>query len=268
MRILTGVFLTCFLIPSGLVAQEKSFVLSVPPAPQISGFLDYLLPRFSLKTSLRVQRVAPGTPADLRLNAGARVLAVPAARAGDNGGSGNGGSGPAVFQGPQVLWHIERMSDSPAAARFLTWLGSDIGRRTILSYQPDGVSLFTPPAADTVVTAPERAPVDTAVGEGLALVNCGRCHVVNDKNRMNSIGSTPSFALLRTFDDWENRYLTFYARKPHPAYTQITGVTAPFDPARPPPIVPLRLTPAELDAIIDYVATIAPADLGAPLQAQ
>jgi mono/diheme cytochrome c family protein len=252
MRILICAFLACFLIPSGLVAQEKSFVLSVPQALEKSGFLDYLLPRFSLKTSVRVQRVAAGNAADLRL------------RASDN----DSNFGPPVFQGPQVLWHIERVSDSPAAARFMAWLGSDIGRRTILAYQPDGVPLFTLPKAKPVATAPERAPVDTAVGEGLALANCGRCHVVNAKNRMNSIGSTPSFALLRTFDDWEERYLTFYARIPHPAYTQITGVTGPFDPARPPPIVPLRLTPEELDAIVDYVATIAPADLGAPLQVQ
>ncbi|WP_114287144.1 c-type cytochrome [Candidatus Halocynthiibacter alkanivorans] len=252
MRILICAFLACFLIPSGLVAQEKSFVLSVPQALENSGFLDYLLPRFSLKTSVRIQRAAPGAAADLQLSA--------------SGNDSNGG--PAVFQGPQILWHIERVSDSPAAARFLTWLASDIGHRTILGYQPDGVSLFTPPTVERVATAPAGAPVDTAVGAGLALTTCGRCHVVNEKNRMNSIGSTPSFALLRTFDDWEERFQSFYARKPHPAYTQIEGVTAPFDPARPPPIVPLRLTPEELDAITDYVATIAPADLGAPLQAQ
>ncbi len=40
---------------------------------------------------------------------------------------------------------------------------------------------------------------------------------------------------------------------------------APFDESRPSPIVPLRITLDDLDAILAYVATIEPAQLsGAP----
>jgi hypothetical protein len=36
----------------------------------------------------------------------------------------------------------------------------------------------------------------------------------------------------------------------------------------PPAIVPLEITQDEIDHILSYVATIAPADLGSPLQSQ
>ena len=45
-------------------------------------------------------------------------------------------------------------------------------------------------------------------------------------------------------------------------------MTPPFDESRPPPIVPLRLTVAEIDAILAYVAGLTPADLGRPLIAR
>ena len=74
---------------------------------------------------------------------------------------------------------------------------------------------------------------DALRGEEVSLSHCGRCHVVSDKNRMNSIGSTPSFAVLRTLRDWEDRFQAFYVLNPHPAFTQITDVTKPFDATRP-----------------------------------
>ena len=105
-----------------------------------------------------------------------------------------------------------------------------------------------------------------APGEKLTLSHCGRCHVVSERNRFGSIGSTPSFAALRNAEDWEDRFRAFYALNPHPAFTQVPGVTSPFVPERPSPIHPVVLTPAEIEKIIDYARTIEPKDLGAPVQ--
>ena len=109
---------------------------------------------------------------------------------------------------------------------------------------------------------------DASVGEKLSFIHCGRCHVIGERNRMSGISSTPSFGLLRTFDDWTERFSAFYVLKPHPAFTQVADVTPPFDISRPPPIAPLEMTVEDIEAIVAYVASIPPADLGAPIQHQ
>jgi mono/diheme cytochrome c family protein len=110
------------------------------------------------------------------------------------------------------------------------------------------------------------AAQDYAPGEKLTLFNCGRCHVINDRNKYGGIGSTPSFGALRTLEDWEERFSAFYVLPPHPAFTQIEGVTEPFPINRPSPIHPMELTLQELDAITAYTRTIAPKDLGAAVR--
>jgi hypothetical protein len=109
------------------------------------------------------------------------------------------------------------------------------------------------------------AAQDYAPGEKLTLFNCGRCHVVSTKNRMGGIGSTPSFAVLRTIDDWEDRMKAFWTLRPHPGFTQIQGMTEPFPANRPPAVHPISLTLEELSVIVDYARTITPADLGSDL---
>ena len=39
-----------------------------------------------------------------------------------------------------------------------------------------------------------------------AKTKCGRCHAVDEGGRKNDIGSTPSFFVLKVFDDWEDRF--------------------------------------------------------------
>ena len=85
--------------------------------------------------------------------------------------------------------------------------------------------------------------------------------MIGPRNRMGGLGSTPSFAVLKTLNDWEVRFRGFYMLNPHPSFTQIPDVTDPFDESRPPPIVPLEITLEDLDAILAYVATIEPAEL-------
>ena len=39
-----------------------------------------------------------------------------------------------------------------------------------------------------------------APGEKLSYIDCGRCHVIGERNRMGGIGSTPGFAVNRTWE--------------------------------------------------------------------
>ena len=238
-----------WLIPASVAAQDNRLRLAIPDDLAASGFMDYLLPRFSLKNATPVDRLPEGAPADLAFTTDP--------------------TGSAVFTGPDGTWYLARVSDTDAAAKFADWLASEAGGRAITGFVVDGVAPYSlPQAAEVQVVRVAINPALAAAGADLSLVHCGRCHVVSEANRMKAIGSTPSFALLRTFDDWDIRFQTFYVLKPHPAFTQITDVTDPFDPSRPSPIVALEISADDLDAIIAYVATIAPADLGAPLQSQ
>ena len=82
---------------------------------------------------------------------------------------------------------------------------------------------------------------DIDLGETLSLLHCGRCHVVNEKNRMGGIGSTPSFGALRAMPAWGDRFAVFWTLSPHPSFTQVEGMTEPFDPQHPPAIAPVWL---------------------------
>ena len=228
-------------------ADDKRFRLSAPAALVESGLLDYLLPRFSLKTGVRIEVVGPADPAEMTFGAQA---------------------GRPVFKGEANLWRMARDGDHPGAARFAEWLTSEIGQRTVTSYEVAGRAPFAlPDVAAEVEVAPEFDG-NAAEGKRVSLAQCGRCHVVGPENRMNAIGSTPSFAVLRTLSDWVARFQGFYTLNPHPAFTQVKDVTAPFPINRPSPIVPIELTLDELEAILAYVAEMTPADLGAPLQFQ
>ena len=229
--------------------DHKDLNLMVAPELDSSGLMAFLLPRFSLKTSVKVHAeplfsgAVSGAAMQLQPDTGAPVL------------SGQG----------QTYGLTPPDPGNKAARRFFDWVMSDIGQRTINQFAPDGAQMFTG-AAGSKVAAQTVAPIgDVLRGEILAYANCGRCHVIGARNRMNGIGSTPSFALLRGFDDWEDRFRAFYALNPHPSFTQIAGVTAPFNQSRPPPISPLLMTQRELDDIVAYTAGITPLDLGAPL---
>ncbi|MFK7877970.1 MAG: hypothetical protein AB8B71_19725 [Paracoccaceae bacterium] len=224
-------------------AQDKAFTLHVPSTLVATEFTKYLLPRFSLKTGIRITVTAD--PSDTAL----------------------GDTGTPVFRQDDVVWHLSK-ADGTYTDAFEAWLLSDVGKRTIESFAPDGAQMFSA-NVDVVETAQKVAiSGDAVLGEQVSLLHCGRCHVVNEKNRMNAIGSTPSFGLLRTFEDWENRFVAFYVLKPHAAFTQVLDVTEPFADNLPSPIAPIEMNLEELDAIIAYVNSIAPANLGAPIKTQ
>lgn len=228
-------------------ADDRLVRLMAPQALLDSGLLKHLLPRFSLKTQVRVVVVGAGEPFEIAF----------------------GAEGVPVFVGPSTVWNMHvRSQDHKAVQRFTDWLASEIGQRTITSYAPGGSQMFTLPVATETEEIVLEFEGNPAQGRDLSWQMCGRCHVVLSENRMNSIGSTPSFFVLRTLEDWADRFQTFYVRNPHPSFTQVAGVTAPFADNLPPPIVPVAMTIEQLDAILAYVAKLTPADLGAPLQHQ
>jgi len=229
--------------------SAEDFRLSAPRTLVESGLLRYVLPRFSLKTGVRIELVDERAEADA-------VLAPD-------------GDGTRVFTGPGATWRLRlRNPGHDGAQRFAGWLTSEIGQRTITSYTVDGAAPFAPPSAAEVEVVAVTFDGDAVKGRELSHTHCGRCHVVSDDNRMNAIGSTPSFFVLRTFVDWGTRFQSFYVLNPHPAFTQVAEVTQPFPIDLPPPIAPVEITLDDLEAILAYVSGIEPADLGMPLDHQ
>lgn len=236
------VILALVVLPFKAVAQDKLVRLYAPPALVDSGLLKYALPRFSLKTQVRVEFVDPA--------AAEMVL---------------GDTGRALFEGAGAVWSLEVRVDDDDTARLADWFTSDVGRNTVLAYAPDGVALFTLPKAREAVVAEVELTGDPALGLKVSLEKCTRCHAVDEKTRWSSIGSTPSFAVLRSLPDWEYRFTAFYALNPHPSFTQIEDVTEPFAHDRPSPIVPITLTLDEVEAVLAYVGGMKAADLGGAL---
>ena len=241
-----------------LRAEEAQLRVALPAALIEMGLAQHLLPRFRFKTRIRAEAVAGRDGADLAIAPEAELAGLPARRL-MTGGDGT------IY----ALALLAEDGDRRArAARFDEWLRSGPGRRALEGFELDGAQAFEAGAA-----APEKkvevvVEGDAVAGSRLALVHCGRCHVIDERNRYGGIGSTPSFAALRSMQDWRARFAGFYAINPHPAFTQVEGVTEPFDPMRPPPIAPLSLTLDDAQAIAAFAATIPPKDLGAAVLAR
>ncbi len=251
------VFLSCCLAVAALIfglwtnpaIGSETVKLSAPQRLVETGLLKYVLPRFSLKTGVRLSIVGEGEAADLVLSPDVE--------------------GPRVFSGPEATWRLGLANgDHAGAVRFSEWLRSEVGQRTVASFEIDGVAPFSPPSEDEVEVAAVTFDGDAVKGEDLSITHCGRCHAVNEATRINTIGSTPSFFALRAMRDWDVRFQSFYVLNPHPAFTQIEEVTPPFPVDRPSPIVPMEMTLDDLEAILAYVAVIPPANLGAPVEHQ
>mmetsp|Transcript_28967 Transcript_28967/g.55474 ORF Transcript_28967/g.55474 Transcript_28967/m.55474 type:complete len:247 (+) Transcript_28967:2114-2854(+) len=244
MRIL--VVLIVALLPGLARAEDRQVALYAAPALIESGLVQHIKPRFSLKTQVRVEIVDTAEAADLVL----------------------GAEGTPLFSGLDTVWHLEQRRDTKGANRFSDWLNSEIGTRTILSFAPEGTPVFGPPPEETVEVVALEITGDAIAGKAVSYAKCSRCHVTERGRGTFGIGSTPSFFVMRSFEDWEARFAAFYVLNPHGAFTQIEDVTAPFPLDRPSPIAPITLTLDDLDAILAYVAVIDPADLGKPLQHQ
>ncbi|MGV6846961.1 MAG: hypothetical protein ACWA5A_01150 [Marinibacterium sp.] len=226
-------------------AEDRLVRLFAAPELVETGLIRHIVPRFSLKTQVRVDLVESQESADLVL----------------------GRQGRALFEGEGGVWHLDvRSQTDPDAQKFADWLASDVGRRTVLSFAPDGAALFQPPPARETTVVAVAPDGDVTLGKTVSRRQCARCHAVDDATRMSGIGSTPSFFVLRALGDWQERFSAFYALNPHPSFTFVDGVTPAFAADRPPPIHPIVMTLPELEAVMAYVAGLTPADLGAPLQ--
>ncbi|WP_223274981.1 hypothetical protein [Tateyamaria sp. syn59] len=234
------------LLPGLAMADDKRVVFYAPPVLVESGLIKHIAPRFSLKTQVRVEIVDDPGSADLVL----------------------GSDGRALFSGLGQTWHMDLRGDGKGAQRFADWLTSDVGRRTVQGFAPDGEALFTEPQVQERVVAEVEMTGDAIAGQGVSWAKCGRCHVTERGRGGFGIGSTPSFFVMRGFEDWQARFAGFYVLKPHAAFTQLEGVTDPFPIDRPSPIAPIELTLDDLEAILAYVAVLDPADLGKPLEHQ
>ena len=232
---------------AGLAAE--GFRLAAPAELIETGFLKYVLPRFSLKTGVPIELVAAPAQAEAELAAA--------------------GDGQPVFTGPRHRWRLRLHAGTHEGARdFADWLTSEIGQRTITGFKREGVAVFSLPEQAEAEVAEVSFQGDAAAGAQLSALHCGRCHAITPGGAMNDIGSTPSFAVLRALRDWDARFESFYVRNPHPAFTQIAEVTLPFPVNRPSPIIPVEMTIEELEAILAFVSGMKPADLGAPIQHQ
>ena len=241
-----GYFLLVLSGPVAAQDEARQFDLAVAPQLADTGLLDYILPRFTLKTGRRATLVSAG--ADLALVAATDAGQPFLSRGGDS-------------------FSIVRSGNNAAADRFEDWLLSDVGTTTITSFTPpDGPPfVIVEPEPEMVVY---EFPGDVSAGAELAALHCGRCHRTSPQGRNIGIGSTPSFMALRALADWQERFVVFFALNPHPAFLQVDGISPPFDPERPSPIVPVELTFEEVEAIQAYAASVQPADLGAPVQHQ
>ncbi|UYV36836.1 hypothetical protein N4R57_17885 [Rhodobacteraceae bacterium D3-12] len=247
MRICVWLMILGLLLPLRAGAEERLVRVHVPDRLEQTGLMRHILPRFSLKTQVRVEVVGAGDAPDLIF----------------------GSEGRAVFRGIGEVWHIKVVSEGHAGTgRLVKWLRSDVGQRTVFGFAPEGAAMFSAPEVAVVEAVAVAPSGDVALGLRASRAKCGRCHVVARQSGLGGIGSTPSFAVLRSLPDWEGRFAAFYALNPHPAFTQIEDVTEPFAEERPSPIAPVVMTMEEVEAIMAYVTGMTPANLGKPLEHQ
>lgn len=258
------------------VATEADKTVRIAAAPELlnSGLFDHLAPRFRFKTRVSIDlRSAAGGVATTE-NADLVIVAAGDGAAPHMAAGGIAATPVFARDGATFVAIPFDPARRPGARerlakRFVSWLVSSSGERAMLGYRPDdgGGTFAKPGTVAPVRTAALAAPLDPR-GEKLALRHCGRCHVVSERNKYGGIGSTPSFAALRTLGDWKDRFDAFWSLRPHPAFTQVEGITEPFAPEQPSPIVPIELTLDEVTAIVAFTGTIPPKDLGAPVQSQ
>ena len=94
-----------------------------------------------------------------------------------------------------------------------------------------------------------------ARGREIAQAHCSRCHVIGDFNTMGGISSTPSFPLLvNAIPGWEERFSTFYTRRPHPAVVRMEGIAPPLE--QPYVAAPVDLKLSDVDAIVSFARTL------------
>lgn len=101
----------------------------------------------------------------------------------------------------------------------------------------------------------EDTPQVIKAGREAAQTHCARCHVIDHKDLFSGISSTPSFPLMvNGLADWEDRFLSFHTRLPHPSIVRFKG--DPVDPEKPVLTAPVELEYSDIDALVAYARTL------------
>lgn len=109
---------------------------------------------------------------------------------------------------------------------------------------------------------------DASAGRKVAATHCTRCHVVGDINPTGGISSTPSFQLIvRRRPDYKDRFQSFFALRPHPAFLSLKSVGR-IRPDLPPNAQPVELTEEDIANMLAYVETLRPKDDAARAKAK
>ena len=252
-KITFGKVIVCAMLFSAVsgLAWAQDLTLRMPETLITEGFDKHLLTRFRFKHRLGVEARAEGE-ADMAL--------------------GPDVTGQRVFQDMDgAVFNLAILSEEREtrehSALLLQWMKSAPGRAAIEGFAPGGAAMFTTEVSVERVVIEEEFEGDALDGSRLALQHCGRCHVVDSRNRMGGIGSTPSFAAMRGRSNWPDLFRAFYTQNPHPSFTQVNGVTAPFDPLKAVHVAPVEITLEEVEAIVAFVATLEPKNLGSPVSA-
>lgn len=236
------------------LAQDADLTVVVPQNLIESGFMKHVLPRFRFKTRIRAAALPEGSDGDASLlsaeNGGTAVMSA---------------VDGAIFRFQTTTDDADKAAKS---TKLLQWLQSGPGRAAIEGFQPNGEQLFAPGAAKIVQEVKIEVEGDANLGSKLALLHCGRCHVIDSRNPFGGIGSTPSFGAMKNLSGWLESFSAFWTINPHPSFTQVEGITEPFNPSRPPPIAPLLLTLEEVEAITAFVVSMPTKDLGGAVEAR
>lgn len=111
-------------------------------------------------------------------------------------------------------------------------------------------------AVATAASALPAAAADIEAGRRVAEQHCSRCHVVGTFNPTGGISSTPSFQLLvERRPDYQERFQTFYARRPHPAFLTVKEIGR-VNPDLPPNAQPVEITLEDVANIAAFVETL------------
>ena len=231
-------------IPTTALALSLSHQKAVP-----ADLVQYILPRFSLKTRVRFDRVQ--TSGDIQFSTeepdvGTAIFTLE--------------SGAVVYVGTSVSF-----AEDPDYIALVNWLLSEPGRATIADFRQDGSQVAFP------VEAAEAAPIEVVIvgdvdnGRQLSMNHCRRCHKVDRADKYAGIGNSPSFHAMRSFDDWYVRFSTFYAVSPHKALISVKGSGIEKD-RNLIAIAPIDLEISDINDIVAFVHSLTPLDLGKPIQ--
>lgn len=245
-------FLTTLMVTLATsVRAEEPPTLGMPVEMIENGFAKHLLPRFALRSRIRLTPVPEQTGATMEL------ALTPQ---GDD----------ALFADDKGrMFGVTALSATaaPTVQTFVDWLRSDVGQAAIAAFPLGQAPLYTPVTKAEEPDAVWRFDGDIDNGLALSRKHCQRCHVVHPSKPFAGIGSTPSFAALKSIPEWQETFTAFYLANPHRGLIEVEGLTDPETDDRPLPIAPIVVTLDQIDDILAYLNSLKPKDLGAPVRA-